>query len=89
MAPAQASIYGHTMTVKDIISAALQLPPEVRSEVADLLLESLDAEQPPELSESWVAEINRRIAEVRAGQADSIPWDEALAGARARLASAD
>lgn len=77
------------MTVKDIISAALDLTPEQRSQVADLLLESLDAEAPPQLSDAWIKEINRRIADIESGNAKGIPWEEALAGARARLARAD
>ena len=77
------------MTVKDIIAAALELPPQVRSEVADLLLKSLDEEQPPQLSDAWIAEINRRIADVQAGRSESIPWEQALGAARARLARAD
>ena len=49
----------------------------------------IDAEAPPQLSDAWVKEINRRIADIESGNAKGIPWEEALAGARARLARAD
>ena len=77
------------MTVKDIISAALELPPEERSEVADILLRSLDSDETPQPSEEWIAEINRRVEDVRSGRVELIPADVALAQIRAGLARAD
>jgi putative addiction module component (TIGR02574 family) len=67
----------------DILKEALALPAETRAALADSLLESLDNEIEPSAYEEWEREIQRRIAEVEAGTAKTIPWSEA----RARLMS--
>jgi putative addiction module component (TIGR02574 family) len=67
----------------EILKEALALPVETRAALADSLLESLDGEIDPGAYEEWEREIQRRIAEVEAGTAKTIPWCEA----RARLMS--
>ncbi len=67
----------------DILKEALALPVEARAKIANSLLESLDGEVDPGAYEEWEREIQRRIVEVEAGTAKTIPWSEA----RARLMS--
>jgi putative addiction module component (TIGR02574 family) len=46
---------------------------------AGLLLESLDDERNPVAEEVWAAEIERRMAEYRAGRMKTIGWQEVRA----------
>ena len=64
-------------------AAALLLPPEERAKLAERLIASLDRD--PEIAAAWDEEIMRRIAELDAGRLESIPAEEVLAEARARL----
>ena len=65
-----------------VLSAAPQLPKADRLRLIDALWESVppDAEAP--FSEEWAREIERRVAELDAGTAKTVPWsqirDEAL-----------
>lgn len=64
-----------------ILDAAMKLPVEERSQVANRLMLSLD-EEPLTESEAdamdarWAPEIRRRIAELKSGKVKSIPWEE-------------
>lgn len=61
----------------DVLQAALELPLDERAKVAAELLASLDdAEQGVE--EAWAAEINLRVAAVRAGELASTDWRTVL-----------
>lgn len=67
---------------------ALHLPAPDRARLAHLLIESLgdqEAEDPEEVDRAWEAEIQRRLAELRAGEVQAVPAEEVLARARARL----
>lgn len=68
-----------TRAVEELYEQASQLPVEDRAELAGKLLESI--EEPPDegIEEAWAAEIERRIAEYRAGRVKSIPWSEVRA----------
>jgi len=61
---------------RDILSAALKLPISERAEVAAELLASLDGDADPGVEEAWTAEIERRIARLRAGEGRGRPWSE-------------
>jgi hypothetical protein len=70
--------------VRKHVEELLKLPPDERSEAAEVLLRSL--EQEPEedeaaVAEAWAADIERRIAE----NAPGIPADTVFAEGRARL----
>jgi putative addiction module component (TIGR02574 family) len=69
----------------DILKEALALPVEARAAIADSLIESLDSEIEPGAYEEWEREIQRRIAEVEAGTAKTIPWSEARARVMSHL----
>jgi putative addiction module component (TIGR02574 family) len=61
-----------------ILDEALKLPPEVRANLADLLLESVEAGEPDEtVAKVWKAEIDRRLRELDSGAVKVVPWPEA------------
>jgi len=58
---------------KTIINNALKLPSDIRALLAEKLLESLDYEEPFELSQEWKAEIERRCQDIDDGVVQLIP----------------
>jgi putative addiction module component (TIGR02574 family) len=70
-------------TLHALEAAALLLPPEERARLAERLIASLDRD--PEVAAAWDEEIRRRIAELDAGRLESLPAEEVLKEARARL----
>jgi hypothetical protein len=65
-------------TVEQLAEQAMNLPTESRARLADLLVESLDAEELGQIDRLWVAEAKRRRDDVRSGRVETIPGDEAL-----------
>jgi putative addiction module component (TIGR02574 family) len=65
--------------VEELYERAAELPPSDRAELAGLLLESI--EDPPDegVEDAWAAEIERRMADYRAGLVRTIPWSEVRA----------
>jgi hypothetical protein len=55
-------------TIKRITEQALKLSGESRARLADLLVESLDAEDLGRMELSWLAEAKRRRDEVRSAR---------------------
>ncbi len=70
---------------ENIINKALQLPRDARALIAEKLLESLDYEEPFELSAEWKEEIERRCKEIDNGTVALIPGNQVLKEATARL----
>ena len=64
-------------SVERLAEQAMKLTGESRARLADLLVESLDAEELGRIDRLWVAEAKRRRDEVRAGNVKTIPGDEA------------
>jgi putative addiction module component (TIGR02574 family) len=69
--------------VDHLLDEMLGLPAEERSALAVALLDSLETADGAAVSGLWRAEVNRRRAELRAGQVQAAPWSEV----RARLSS--
>lgn len=65
--------------VKDLYEEASELSAEQRAELAGLLLESLEEERDPDADEAWAAEIERRMADYRAGRVKTLSWQEVRA----------
>ena len=65
--------------VDELYGRAIDLSPEDRAELAGLLLQSIEEPADEGVEEAWAAEIERRLAEYRAGRVKSIPWSEARA----------
>jgi putative addiction module component (TIGR02574 family) len=74
-----------TRAVEELYEQASQLPQADRAELAGLLLESIEDPSDEGVEEAWAAEIERRMAEYRAGRVKTIPWSEV----RAHLHRAD
>ena len=66
-----------TPTAQRLFETALQLSDEDRGTLAARLINTLDPEVESELTEDWEAEIGRRVAELEAGTAETIPWEQA------------
>lgn len=63
----------------------MSLTPESRARLADLLVESLDADDLGPVDRLWLAEAKRRRDDVRSGRVQTIPGDEALRNVRDAL----
>lgn len=62
----------------ELLKEAISLPVELRAQLADELLKSLNPAR-AEIDELWAAEAERRVAEIEAGQAELIPGEEVFA----------
>jgi putative addiction module component (TIGR02574 family) len=58
--------------VKEVVEKALKLDEHGRAEVVEVLLKSLEVEEEAD----FVAELDRRAAEMEAGTVRGIPWEE-------------
>src|SRR5690348_9925214 len=74
---------------EDLLEEALKLPTGERARLVSRLIESLDddeeAEDPVEVEKAWAKEIERRIREIDAGTAKTVPLEVALARAQRAL----
>jgi putative addiction module component (TIGR02574 family) len=61
---------------KDVFREAAELSERDRATLAGLLIESLEGEPDPDVEVAWSAEIKRRVAELDAGTAKAIPWED-------------
>lgn len=57
----------------EIFRDAAELSEQDRATLAGLLIESLEGEPDPDVEAAWAAEIERRIAELDAGNVKTIP----------------
>lgn len=64
--------------LRDLYQRATELPANERAELAGLLLESLE-DRTIGLEDAWAKEIERRMAEYRAGRVKTISWQEVRA----------
>ena len=65
--------------LKEVLQDAVQLPERDRAALAGLLIETLDPISEPDVEAAWSEEIKRRLAEVDAGTAELISWEEVRA----------
>ncbi len=72
-------------TVEQLAKQAMDLPAESRARLADLLVESLDAEELGQIDRLWIEEARRRRDEVRSGHVETIPGEEGLRKVRDAL----
>ena len=72
-------------TVEQLAAQAMSLPGESRARLADILVESLDADALTEIDRLWLSEAKGRRDEVRSGKVETIPGDEALRSVRDSL----
>jgi putative addiction module component (TIGR02574 family) len=60
----------------ELLQKAMALPPEARAALASSLIESLDQNVDEDAEAAWQQEIARRMDEVQAGTAKTVPWSE-------------
>ncbi|HVS81517.1 MAG TPA: addiction module protein [Pyrinomonadaceae bacterium] len=68
-----------------ILGTALALPADERAWLASELIASLDEGKDADVEAAWAAEIERRIAEVESGEAETTSWEEARSRIRTTL----
>lgn len=73
------------LTLEELAEIALELPPESRARLAELLVESLHTAEPTDIDRAWAAEARRRAEELESGAVEPIPAEEALRRARNSL----
>lgn len=61
--------------VSDLLKRALSLPVEERAALANTLLDSLE-QIDESVQEAWDREVARRIKDLEAGRAVTVPWEE-------------
>ena len=74
-----------SLSRKKIFEDALHLDESERAALASLLIESPDLEVEEGVEAAWVAEIERRVAELDSGTATTVPWEEVKARLLANL----
>jgi putative addiction module component (TIGR02574 family) len=74
-----------SMTQKEVFEQALHLDERERAALASLLIESLEMEVEEGVEAAWLAEIERRVAELDSGAARAVPWEEVKARLLANL----
>lgn len=68
-------------SARKLFKEAMRLKPQERAALTGLLIESLEPESEEGVAEAWLAEIERRMAELDSGSVQTVPWEEL----RARL----
>jgi len=58
----------------ELISEAISLPIEIRLQVVEKILESLNPSQ-KDIDELWAIEAERRVAEIEKGEVETVPGD--------------
>lgn len=69
-------------SISEVFDAALALDESDRAKLAARLVESLDGDSDADAEDAWVAEIERRLAKIDAGQAQPLAMDDAIARLR-------
>jgi putative addiction module component (TIGR02574 family) len=73
-------------TSEEIFNQAMALAPEVRAKLAEQLIGGLAEDVSPEITNTQLAEVRRRIEQVESGEIALIPGDDVLARVRSLLA---
>lgn len=61
--------------VSDLLKRALALSTDERAALANSLLDSLEP-QDESVQEAWEQEVARRMSDLKAGRATTVPWEE-------------
>ena len=65
-----------TKATEEVLAEALRLSPDARAQLAAELLASLDGPTDPDAEMAWLAEIERRVADLEAGRTKLEPWED-------------
>jgi putative addiction module component (TIGR02574 family) len=72
-------------SLPQVEAQALQLSPDDRARLAELLWQSLDDATENGIAQAWHDELGRRVQALEAGQCELVASDVVMAGLRARL----
>ena len=70
----------------DLIAEAVSLPVEIRTQLVDKLLQSLNPTR-KEIDEAWAEEAEKRVEEIRTGKVKTILGEEVFKKIRNRLST--
>ena len=73
------------ISTEELISEAVSLPVEIRVQLVEKLLQSLNPTE-KETDELWAIEAERRVQEIESGTVKTVPGDEVFKKIRDRLA---
>ncbi len=71
------------LRTEELLNEAMSLPAELRAQLADALLKSLNPSG-TELDQLWAVEAEKRVDEIEAGKVELIPGQEVFAKLRKR-----
>ena len=72
------------ISTEELISEATSLPVDIRVQLVEKLLQSLNPTE-KETDELWAAEAERRVQEIESGTVKTVPGDEVFKKIRDRL----
>jgi putative addiction module component (TIGR02574 family) len=64
-----------TTRVRAVWNQVSELSADERSELLDLLIADLEPPVEPGAAEAWDVEIEHRVAELRSGAVETVPWE--------------
>lgn len=70
---------------REVESQALKLPRRERARLAHRLISSLDQEADADAEQLWLAEAERRLAELKSGKVAAIPAERVIKKVRSAL----
>ena len=65
-----------TKATEEVLAEALRLDEDSRAQLAAELLASLDGPTDPDAESAWQTEIERRVADLKAGKVKLEPWEQ-------------
>jgi len=71
-----------------VVEEALSLPADVRMDLVEKLLRSLNLPVDEDIDRLWAEEAERRVAQIAEGKAELVPGEAVFAKIRAKLSSA-
>ena len=74
-------------SASELLQRALQLPADDRLALATEILESVEGLEDPQWAAAWATELDRRVRELDAGTAKTIPWEQVRSEILGRLRS--
>ena len=73
------------MSIAQLMQEALSLPSNLRMQLVEELIASLEIDEDETIRSEWLAEAQKRRNDIRDGMVQPIPGEEALAQVRALL----
>ncbi len=74
-----------TKAGNNVLKEAMSLPLDIRAELVDQLLKSLNSPVEKEIDRLWADEAERRVKEIKEGKVKAIPGEEVFRNLNKRL----